>query len=1224
MNQKNPRGLGLRLAVSLLVSISGVSHAASYTLNQDGFQDGGQITGFFEGNDLNADGRISFSDGEVGAFSLSFNGNSVVRAFTHGLEDLIGLNWQLNGGTGGVLGDQGEPWADAAEGLASNWLPDDLVLEGQELTGQSFAVGMGPLGEMRAEVHDWSTGAKLQSLNAMTATPVPESSTAAMLGLGLLAIGLMGWRRRRESLRMTGLLAGVALSLSGAAGVANAQSAVVMQQNFATNGLGSFSPFGLVSVNSLGARLIGSAWSTDGMLTSSRLSTAGFNNLTLSYARSCGAGLGSDEGLVAEYAIQGGSYVRLEMARDTALAPASFTLPAEAANAALNLRFRVIGNAGTDNCVVNNVVLSGSVGPVSNVRPLVGKFTTFESGQVRPLALSADGRRLYAVNTPDNRVEVFDVSGVKPLLVESIPVGLEPVAVALAPDGRLWVVNHLSDSISIVDVSSGPGRVVNTLLVGDEPRDVIFAGTGNRLAFITAAHRGQNVKFDAQLSTPGIGRADVWVFDAASQGGALGGTPITVLNMFGDTLRALARNADGSRVYAAVLNSGNRSTVLDEDVAGGGLQKAPPFTSAEAVTQPRTGLIVQKNAAGDWMDSGDAKSATAPKKWNSKVKLDLPDYDVFTIDASAATPAVIGRTSGVGTTLFNMAVNPASGKLYVSNQEALNLNRFEGPGTRSSTVRGHFVESRVTVIDGGNVLPRHLNKHITSYGAASGTAAEKSASLATPLEMAVTPDGSRLYLVAMGSDKLARLGTAALESNTFTPSAADHLLLTGGGPTGLVLDAARNRAYVLTRYDNGISVVGTDVFAELSHVRMFNPEPAEVVKGRRFLYDARLTSSRGDSSCAGCHVFGDMDHLSWDLGNPDEMVQRSPNAYSANVPRGLRRTTFHPLKGPMSTQSLRGMFGNGPLHWRGDRTGQVNRAVGETLEERAFRDFNVAFTGLLGRDAQLTDAQMTSFAKYAMNLAYPPSPVARFDGTLTAQQSSGLNIYNTFQSTGLGACNSCHTLDVSKNRFGTSGLMSFEGDSIDEDFKVPHLRNMYQKVGMFVRNADRAGAVNLGPQIRGFGFDKSGGSGTIAEFLKADVFTLTDAQRADLEQMVLVMPSELSPIVGQQVTITPANAQQADVKARLTLLVQRATVASTKPECELVAKGVIGNEARGWVMNSAQSFVADRASESPVPLTALLSQISGPRSSVTFTCVPPGNGTRIGIDRDVNAVLDRP
>ena len=38
-----------------------------------------------------------------------------------------------------------------------------------------------------------------------------------------------------------------------------------------------------------------------------------------------------------------------------------------------------------------------------------GSFVTFESGQVRPLAMSADGTRLFAVNTPDDRLEVYAV-----------------------------------------------------------------------------------------------------------------------------------------------------------------------------------------------------------------------------------------------------------------------------------------------------------------------------------------------------------------------------------------------------------------------------------------------------------------------------------------------------------------------------------------------------------------------------------------------------------------------------------------------------------------------------------------------------------------------------------------------------------------------------------------------------------------------------------------------
>src|SRR3954469_11243354 len=102
-------------------------------------------------------------------------------------------------------------------------------------------------------------------------------------------------------------------------------------------------------------------------------------------------------------------------------------------------------------------------------------FTLFESGQVRPLALSPSGKLLLAVNTPDNRLEVFHVGAGGLSHRASVPVGLEPVAVAAPSDDEVWVVNHLSDSVSVVRLAQDgrSGAVVRTLLVGDEPRDIV-------------------------------------------------------------------------------------------------------------------------------------------------------------------------------------------------------------------------------------------------------------------------------------------------------------------------------------------------------------------------------------------------------------------------------------------------------------------------------------------------------------------------------------------------------------------------------------------------------------------------------------------------------------------------------------------------------------------------------------------------------------------------------
>src|SRR5262249_20050739 len=179
----------------------------------------------------------------------------------------------------------------------------------------------------------------------------------------------------------------------------------------------------------------------------------------------------------------------------------------------------------------------------------------------------------------------------------------------------------------------------------------------------------------------------------------------------------------------------------------------------------------------------------------------------------------------------------------------------------------------------------------------------KDNSLATPVGMAVTSNGQTLYVAAFGSSKVGVFNTTQLENNTFTPDESNHIPVSGGGPSGLVLDETNQRLYVLTRFDNGISVVdltlrqcvnGTNngvactsnanctgggvcpPGTEVDHPSLYNPEPASVVNGRPFLYDAYNTSSNGEASCSSCHIFGDMDDLAWDLGNPDGDESSNP------------------------------------------------------------------------------------------------------------------------------------------------------------------------------------------------------------------------------------------------------------------------------------------------------------------------------------------------------------
>src|SRR5262249_31655199 len=186
--------------------------------------------------------------------------------------------------------------------------------------------------------------------------------------------------------------------------------------------------------------------------------------------------------------------------------------------------------------------------------------------------------------------------------------------------------------------------------------------------------------------------------------------------------------------------------------------------------------------------------------WSNAVRFSLPDEDVFTIDAN--TLMQTSNIDSVGTVIFNLGVNPVSGKVYASNTEARNEVRFEGTGgacTPHPTVRGHLHEARITVLDGANPpAPRHLNKHINYTDPNPNQ--YKNDSLAIPVGMAVSSDGATLWVAAFGSGKVGKFTTASLEADTFVPSSANQVVLSGGGPSGLVLRG--NRLYVLTRFDN--------------------------------------------------------------------------------------------------------------------------------------------------------------------------------------------------------------------------------------------------------------------------------------------------------------------------------------------------------------------------------------------------------------------------------------
>jgi hypothetical protein len=336
----------------------------------------------------------------------------------------------------------------------------------------------------------------------------------------------------------------------------------------------------------------------------------------------------------------------------------------------------------------------------------------------------------------------------------------------------------------------------------------------------------------------------------------------------------------------------------------------------------------------------------------------------------------------------------------VSNTEARNEVRFEGPGNfGGTTVQGHLAESRITVLSGASVLPRHLNKHI-DYDTA-GTGRHEGAQPATLTGIAVSPNGATLTLRRSARPRSA-CSTPTLQNDTFDPvvGSASYIDVSGGGPSGSL--TRPGTASTCSRFDDAVSVVDLATRDEIA-TSAAQPRARERRPGRPFLYDAALTSSNGEAARAAT---SSATWTTWrgprqprrrrqEEPDPDQpgdrnhfnVVQLTPINGSGLV------NDFHPMKGPMTTQTLRGMKGSGAMHWRGDRSSPPGTAVSAFDENVNFNNFNVAFPGLVGNDAELPAADMQKFTDFALQIMLPPNPNRRIDGTLNTSQQAGKSFF---------------------------------------------------------------------------------------------------------------------------------------------------------------------------------------------------------------------------------------
>ncbi len=823
----------------------------------------------------------------------------------------------------------------------------------------------------------------------------------------------------------------------------------------------------------------------------------------------------------------------------------------------------------------------------------------FESGPVAPLAMTDDGGRLLSLNTANHRLEAWAIDGepgkAELAFLGEVFTGLEPVAIALDPaDSRIaYVANQLSDSVAVVDLDDLV--VIGTVAVGDEPHDLAIAA--GKL-FVSCSHGRTGASVAATPDNV------VVVWDLATPPDA---PLLTTIAIHGHRPRALAVSGDGGTVWVAPQNSGNHTTVVPIPVLqGANIRQTDPSPGEQLTFNP---LLTS-----DLWDRFDAflrsldDPPTGPDPDGDSFSLgigfriprtsrivddatpgaarQLADEDVIAIDA--ATLAITGAATGVGGTLLALERRPGTqDELWVAGTTARNRTRFE------PHLRGSSHDNFVVRVDGGGLTadapmllapPLTIDEHAQPVALAFDSRAGHSTVFVAAL------GSSSVVALDAGGKQVTEVGTGAL-------------------PMGLLFDERRGLLFVWCRGDQTIRAL--DVDGGLREVVVqpfaFNPEPPIVSEGRKTLYGATEASGRGsgNASCASCHVFGHQDQLAWDLGDPEGGISPyfSDQHFPPSIPRPLLDpglAVIHPMKGPMMTQSLRGIIGDEPFHWRGDR--------------RAFQAFKGAFKKLLGGSG-ISAEEMQSYATFVATMAQPPNPYQPKSRDYQPAAAAGREFFGEGDFEGQPyttpadelRCDTCHHADFGRGNFlGSALFVNFDG--FDQLFNPSLLRGIHEKNH---------------PELTGFGSLHDGSLDGVRGFLEDPGFNLLHG--ADLDHVVEFVDqwdTGVAPIVGEQFQLSLATRAVADA------WLDRAEAQASAGGCELIGKGWVtisgGRQSHGGLFavspNGGRAYHVDNTGW--LTRDEIYGYVDASVAEVSFTCVLPGQGTRLGIDEDEDGLLD--
>lgn len=579
---------------------------------------------------------------------------------------------------------------------------------------------------------------------------------------------------------------------------------------------------------------------------------------------------------------------------------------------------------------------------------------TFLSPHASPIAVNDP--HVYVANTPADTLDVIEIH--TRAIVKRINVGIDPVSVAVRPDGQeIWVANHVSDSVSVVDANPATPTWLQIIATVqdfdpetqatrfDEPVGIAFAS--NDKAYVALSSENQVAVIN--VTTRQVEKR----------------LPITAQDPRAITVR-------GDRLYVIPFESNNQT-----QLSGG--------------TGPIDGTLITFDAQKHVMEAENSLLMGAVVDIVKHPK--VPDRDLFVFDTK--TDELVEVVDTLGTLLYGITVD-SKGRVFIAQTNARNyVNGLVG--TRNHGLAE--LENRP-----------YLNR-ITRVGFKEDSAEEPQfidleplpplhpapdKALATPFAIQTSDNDSTLIVTAAGSDKL------------FTVDAASGEILgrvdVDAAPRGIALesDAAGNpsRAWVLNAVANTVSLVNLSNLVHpqvVATIPLHDPTPPAVKRGRVVFNDADV-STTGTFSCASCHPDGHIDQLIWVLDTP--------------IVTGGTQIM------PRTTQPIRGLRDTEPYHWDGTlgdpyggnnsaniyRIVPPNTVLGDPESSvRHLIDRTLATTMSMvgshvvndeGKRGALTGDERDDLAKFLLSVLYPPAQRRAYTDILSDDAAKGFKLFH--------------------------------------------------------------------------------------------------------------------------------------------------------------------------------------------------------------------------------------